>query len=414
MNYRRLVPPDSFLGRYLKYMDTQETSRVFDWWCGLWCISSACGRAMVVARPRAPVYLNMFVILVGESGVARKTTSVNMAMNLVRPVLAKHNIGFMDAKATPEKLEELLMLRTQNLGCSEMVIACPELAVMLGTEQYIATMPVLFTDLYDCPAIRSAGGTVSRGTVILENVWLNLLSASTPVWLLKSINPNVIEGGFTSRSYFIVSNEPKRKIPWPEASDPTLFQDMRDDLHIIANEARTKRSVTLDTKAMTRFVAWYEDRPRSMDTFKQAFESREDAHVLRIAALLSINDGSFVIQRGHINVAVSMILDMKTNAARVFDTAELRTKFATGLDVIRSSLVSSGMDPILKSQLYNRVRHHMNFQEFNTLIEVMHEVRAIQRFEIRTGERGRPGEWIRGTDMILARGLGEIVLERLI
>lgn len=414
MHYHRLVPPNSFLGRYMKYMSTQETSYMFDWWCGLWSISSACGRSIYVDRPRAPIHLNMFVILVGESGVARKTTSVSTASRLVRPILGKHQIAFMDAKSTPERLDELLMERSNELGRAELCIACPELAVMLGTESYIATMPVILTDLYDCPSIRSGGGTITRGAIVQENVWVNLLSASTPVWLLKTINPNVVEGGFTSRSYFIVSNEPKRKIPWPEDSDPTLFQDMQDDLHIIANEVRTHAPIRLATKAMQRFVDWYQDRPHSLDAFKQSFESREDAHVLRIAALMSINDGSFTIQRGHINIAIALMAEMKVNAARIFDTAELRSKFASGLDIMRASLISAGMDPILKSQLYNKVRNHMNYNEFNTLIEVMHEVRAIQRFEIRTGERGRPGEWIRGTDMILARGLGETVLERLV
>jgi hypothetical protein len=47
------------------------------------------------------------------------------------------------------------------------------------------------------------------------------------------------------------------------------------------------------------------------------------------------------------------------------------------------------------------------------MLEVLAEIRAIQRFVVRTGERGRPAEWIRGTQLLLGRGLGEAVLERL-
>jgi len=414
MNYTRLVPKDSFLGRYLRYMDNQETAHAYDFWCGLWCISTACGRFVVVDRPRAPIYLNVFLVLVGESGVARKTTSVVVATNCVRRVMAHNQLGHVHTKATPERLDEILMERTLNHGFAHLVITCPELAVILGAESYTATMPILLTDLYDCPSQRIGGGTISRGAVLQERVWVNLLSASTPVWLLKSVNPNVIEGGFTSRTYFIVANEPKRKIPWPENSDPLLFTDMQDDLLIIANEARTRQRITLSATGMSRFSEWYQNKPRSLDQFKQSFEAREDAHVLRIAALLCINDGSWVIKRSHINVAIKLIIGVKEQSNVIFETAEVRTKFATGLDILRAQLVTAGMDPVLRSQLFNRLRHHLSYQEFSTLVEILHEIRAIQRFEVRTGERGRPAEWIRGTNLLLARGLGENVLERLV
>lgn len=414
IKYDRLVPKDSFLGRYMEYMSSQETSHAFDWWCGLWCISSVCGRSIYVDRPRAPIYLNMFVILVGESGVARKTTSVSTATRLIRPILAEHSIGFMDSKVTPQKLDQILMERSDEFGKAEMCMACPELAVIMGTESYIATMPVLLTDLYDCPNFRSGGGTLRRGGVLQENVWLSFLSASTPIWLLKTVNPNVVEGGFTSRSYFIVSNEPKRKIPWPEDKDPELFLDLQDDLRIIAKEVRSREPIILTQEGMERFTAWYEDKPRSLDPFKQTFESREDAHVLRVSALMTINDGTYQIRRGHINMAIQLITEMKESSGKIFDTAEIRSKFATALDILRAQLMSAGLDPILRSQLFNKVRYHVNYQEFTVLLEVLHEVRAIQRFEMRTGERGRPAEWIRGTNMILARGLGESVLERLV
>jgi hypothetical protein len=75
IRYDRLVPADSYLGRYLRYMSTTETAYDYDWWCGLWTLACACGRDTYVARPRAPVYLNMYLVLIGDSGVPRKTTA---------------------------------------------------------------------------------------------------------------------------------------------------------------------------------------------------------------------------------------------------------------------------------------------------------------------------------------------------
>jgi hypothetical protein len=412
IHYSRLVPANSFMGRYMKYMQAQETAEIFDFYCGLWAISAVCGRNTFVQRPRAPVYLNMFIVLVGESGVARKTTSVRVATDIARTVIGGDGpIGLIDGKITPEKLLDLLQDRTMEHDCAQLCASVPELAVFMGTERYIAHMPTLLTDLYDCPAAYEGGGTLMRGKVVLRRVWIHFLSASTPVWLMKTVNPNVIEGGFTSRCYFIISNEPKQHIPWPVENDKELYQDLCDDVKIIATEALAHGPVEVDEQAVRVFSSWYEARERSLDTFKQSFEAREDAHVLRIAALLAINDGTWLIQADHIDTAIGLVTAIKVDSGKIFETTEQRTKFATALDIIRAQLVSTGMDPIQRSQLYYKCRRQLSRDEFITLLEVMHEVGAIQRFEFK-GDRGRPADYIRGTTTLLSKGLGATVLDR--
>jgi hypothetical protein len=70
------------------------------------------------------------------------------------------------------------------------------------------------------------------------------------------------------------------------------------------------------------------------------------------------------------------------------------------------------MDPIPRHRLYLKCRTHLDNIEFAALIEVLHELGAIQRFEYREGGRGRPTDYIRGTETLLARGVGDRVLER--
>lgn len=393
-------------------MQSQETAYSFDFWTGIWCLSAACGRFAWIDRPRAPVYLNAYIILVGESGIARKTTSVRTATAIARSVIGRGTeIGLIDAKVTPEKLDEILHERTHDYGSAQLAISVPELAVFLGTERYIAHMPTLLTDLYDCPDARDGGGTLARGSVVQRNIWLSFLSASTPIWLLKTVNPNVIEGGFTSRCYFVISNTPKQRIPWPTRQDNDLYGELQSDLRSIAAQARARGAINIRDDARGVFSKWYEGRDPSLDAYKQTFESREDAHILRIAGLLCVNDGSWIIKRSHIRIAIRLISAIKDDAGKIFETTEQRTKFAQALDIIRSQLVSTGMDPIQRNRLYMRCRTYLSNDEFMTLLEVMHEVGAIQRFELKA-ERGRPADYIRGTNLLLSRGLGAAVLDR--
>jgi hypothetical protein len=412
IHYSRLVPANSFMGRYMKYMQAQETAEIFDFYCGLWAISAVCGRNTFVQRPRAPVYLNMYVILVGESGTVRKTTSVRIATSIARSVIgADTEIGIIDGKVTPEKMMELLQERTMEHGNAQLCISVPELATFMGTERYVVHLPALLTDLYDCPDRYDSGGTIIRGKIHLRNVWLSFLSASTPVWLLKAVNPNVIEGGFTSRCYFVTSNEPKNRIPWPQENDAEMYQDLCDDMKIIAAEAAVRGPIQVDPTGIETFTKWYHGRRRAIDAFKQSFEAREDAHALRVAALLAINDGSWIIKRSHVYVGTRLMEMMKESSSNIFASTEARTKFAHALDAVRAALMSYGMDPVPRHKLYLKARSYVTNEEFLTLLEVMHEIGAIQRFTI-AGERGRPADWIRGTDVLLSKGLGENVLDR--
>jgi hypothetical protein len=230
---------------------------------------------------------------------------------------------------------------------------------------------------------------------------------------MKTVNPNVIEGGFTSRCYFIISNEPKQRIAWPQETDTDMYRDLCDDMKIIATEAMARGPIGVDPVALAVFSNWYNERDHSFDAFKQSFEAREDAHVLRIAGLLAINDGTWEIKREHIETAITLVTTIKVDSGKIFESSEQRTKFATALDIIRAQLVSTGMDPVQRSQLYYKVRRHVSRDEFITLLEVMHEVGAIQRFEFK-GDRGRPADYIRGTTVLLSKGLGAAVLERFI
>jgi hypothetical protein len=416
VNYAKLVPADSFMGRYLRFMEQQETAYPYDWWCGLWCIAAACGRTTYVARPRAPVYLNMYTVLIGESGLPRKTTSVGFASRLIRDLHRGTEIGTLDAKVTAEKLDDLLHERTMEYGSAQLCITIPELAVFLGTEQYVANMPTLLTDLYDCPSHRHGGGTIARGECIQRSVWLSFLSASTPVWLLKTVNPNVVEGGFTSRCLFINSNTPKQKIPWPTGDDTTEDYDiLLADLRHIREMAGSSQPITLTEAALSAFTRWYKTRTRSYEVFKQSFEAREDAHVLRVAALLSINDGSWRIDHVHLGRAIRVVAEVKDGSNALFENSEQRTKYAVSLDRVRAILVGAGMDPVPRAELYRKARLQLSLDEMNALVEVMHEIGAIQRFMAKPVEGiGRPIEYLRGTQLLLGRGLGEQVLEKFI
>ena len=411
------VPYDSFMGHYLRFMSTQETAHTYDWWCGLWTIACACGRATRVARPRAPVYLNMYLVLVGDSGVPRKSTSINTAAKLITDLYEGDDlVGIIGTRITAELIDSMLTKRTKEHGNAQLVITIPELATFAGQEGYLIAVPALLTDLYDCPDTRIGGGTLKRGEAIQHNVWVSFLSGSTQVWLLQTVNQRMTEGGFTSRCLFVVSNTPKQSIPWPDETD-TAFErsQLMDELRAIKRQASMCPEIHIIPTALDMFREWYNTRTRSVDPYKQAFEAREDSHVLRVAALLSINDRSWEIKPRHLRVAIKLMAEMKESSSTVFEIGVMRSKYAASFDIIRTQLLGSH-DPVPRSKVVQKCRYFLQMEELNVLIETMINMGLIRRFIYYPEQRtslggGMKRVYFHGTDKLIEKGIGEKVLE---
>jgi hypothetical protein len=413
------IPEGTFLWDFMEHMKDQETAEEFDLWSGLWALACAVGRRTVVPRPRAPVYLNMYLALIAESGIVRKSSAIRAASGLVRAMLLDDDdIMFFDAKTTPEQLDRLLHTNTERVGCGQVAISISELATFMGNESYTAGMPALLTDLYDCPDHRSGPGTIKDGPIDQHNLWVSFIAGSTPTWLLRTVNPAVSEGGFASRCLFVNATKPKRTIAWP--TPPNKEHEGRKkaamlmQLREIREESFHHHGVGLYDSAMTMFVDWYDRRTPSLDPFIATFEAREDAHVLRTAALLAINAGAWEIHVTHLVAALQLVNQVKKGAAYVFSHAVDRSRYGFAIELIRTVLMTRGMDPIPRGMLFRRMSKHLDHTEFVAMLDVLHECGAIQRFVLKQdGGPGRPTDYIRGTKGLMAAGLAEVVVKQL-
>lgn len=417
MNYNNIAPVGSFIHTYMQHMQHVETATSYDFWCAMWALSCAAGRDIVVDRPRAPVYLNVYAILVAESGITRKSSAVRTITDIVQQFNEQEDaFAFIQSKSTAEFIERTLHTRTASHSTGRIAISISELATFLGMEKYTITIPALLTHLYDCPANAGDGGTTTGGLRRAKDVWISFLSASTPSWLYKSVNPNVIAGGFTSRCLFIVEEQPKKRIAWPEekegSSDEVVRQQLTQMLSAIRKSAYTYKRIAISDGGLRSFRNWYTRRNTHYDEFRSSFESREDAHCLRVAALLSINDGSWEINKAHISHSIRIVAAVKESASRLFEGNTQHTKWVQGIVGVRDSLLAAGTDPISRSRLYLSCRKKLDNAEFDALLDVLHESGAIQRFEIKQS-KGRPITLYRGTTLLTKRNFVEGIVEQL-
>lgn len=412
--FREAIKDDTFLAKYMDYMDPLETPLAYDFWCGLYLISSAVSRTMQVARPHAPVFMNLYAVLCADAGTTRKSSAIRRCEAVYRAAGLHNHASLITGSCSPEAITQELVTRTEAGQPASVNIMVSELVTFLGREQYTMGMPGLLTDLYDCPDYRD-GKRVNDAEQHIRNVFISFLSASTPSWLVRAINPDVIEGGFTSRCLFIIEERRKRIVAWPdEGSNAGLIPGCVDSLHQIMSDAvrYSNRGVTLTENAKEAFINWYEQRKgEAHDPFTTSFEAREDHHILRLAGLLACNDRSFVIDVFHIRHAIRIITHHKHTAMDLFGLGKESYKLVNGIDKLRLLLSNAGELGISQQDLSYKLRNVLRSRELEYALVIMNELEMVSRYEVRT--QGRPKTIWRGTTKLLVRSLQQLLLERM-
>ena len=218
-----------WLTSYCEFTSEQESPSMFHLWMGLSVLASTLGRKCYIDRGYYTLFPNLYIVLVGGSARAKKTTAINIGYDIYRDAFP--DACLISQKITPEALIGVL---TGNTGTSSGgTIVSDELSVFLGNSNKDATLIQLLTKLYDCGS-RFDYHTLIRGREVVQNVYMNMVGGTTPDWIKASLPAHAIGGGFTSRVVFIYQFGPEKLVPFPHLTEAQkklrllLIEDLRE------------------------------------------------------------------------------------------------------------------------------------------------------------------------------------------
>jgi len=291
--YREIVGPST------------EASHAYHFACFVTAVGAALGRTVYIEKAGRH-YPNLFVVLVGKSGGARKGTALHFGMHLAQALYQK--IGIVKSLDSREGfLEHLAELEKQQEGRAGVsaIVYLAELRSLIEKTRMegLGNIVPMLCDAYDCPQDLTVHTRKNPISVPFPTV--SLCAATTQRWI-EGLQMKDLEGGLGNRIMW-VPGEPGRPIANPPARDQRRFsalvRNVRKQIAHWPQKHGTKFS--LSPAAEARWEKIYAEiyAHHDEDQLIEILCQRLQNHCLKVALIWAALDGQPVIEQSHLEAA---------------------------------------------------------------------------------------------------------------
>jgi hypothetical protein len=296
-----------WLDSYLKYTSNTEPRRSFRLWTGVSVVAGALQRKCYMSHGLTPLYPNLYIVLVAPPGKARKSTAMNSGRDLLKEVKVKlapttnTREGLIKVISEANSLSSLQheeLYKRAFINHSSLTVFSGEFGVFMGED---AKMIQDLQDMFDCPTEFEYNTKTDDLKVYIENLWLNIMGATTPKYIRGLFNrSDLVGGGLASRIIFVYEEDKEKSIPLPimTKSEKALRKDLIHDLNII-------KSLSGEFKFTEEFInlyaTWYTNMDNDSGGFKQdsfrEYESRRQVHLMKLCIIFSASRSNEMVLR---------------------------------------------------------------------------------------------------------------------
>lgn len=386
---------DDILEAYIDYTQQSESPTNYHIWCCLSMVASVLRRQVWLDMGYFRIYPNMYVVLVGPPGKCRKTVAINIATSLIADMPEiRISADAITREALIRAIKNSETTTTMDGGKvyfhSSLTIISKELSVFLGTGNH--DLLALLTDLYDCPP-KWEYRTKSSGIDTIYNVWLNMLAASTPSWLVGSIPLTAIGGGFTSRVIFVVGKDVRHKNALPVITEKEV--ELREKLqHDLEQVSLMKGQMVLSEHALERYIQWYNEENEPLDDQRfWGYSERRHIHMLKVAMILNAcKTDSNIITLESVDKSIQLLNEVEEHMVEAFGSVG-RSEVAPDIDAMLEYLKLKGK--ATRREMLQALWRDVSAKNFNLIINTLIEMGLVEQtmkdgeiFYVYKGEEG--------------------------
>jgi hypothetical protein len=265
------------------------------------CIAAALERKVRLVWGHETLYPNIYVILVGPSGRARKGAAMSIAQDILKDVGIPMTGEDITREQLIRKMKDAANFFNDNdtgrtVTHSSITCFSEELSVFLGQNdiRFLSTL----TNWYDSRDSWTYE-TKTQGKDTIQGVCFTLVGATAPDWISTMFPQEAIGGGFTSRIIFVVEDGKGKTVEEHILTETelNLRENLVTDLQHI-NQITGEFTFSEACRAM--YIKWYRDSEKLIEQGKPAIDdprfegyvARRATHLRKLAMIMSASRSS--------------------------------------------------------------------------------------------------------------------------
>lgn len=281
----------TFFDDYQEYTKALEVPEIFHVWCACSAIAAAAQRKVWLDMELFKISPNLYIVLVSPPGIGKGTS-----MNVVRDLLGYiQEIHVKSDSITKEKIFSTLEKvskpapipgTTKTLIHSSLTIFADEMSVFVkkGDQDFIGALNMMYNTM---SVFRYS--TKNMGENVIVNPYVNILCGTTPDWIAKNMQEDLLEGGFSARTIFVFSETNKHVNPrlYVTEEGKAGFKRIISRLEQISQRIGQFKMTDEGRKFYEDWYIKYYNNP-PINPKMQGYITRKKVHLLKLAMIFSL------------------------------------------------------------------------------------------------------------------------------
>lgn len=296
---------NDWLTDFLEYSNYGEASPRIMYWVGVSTIAGALRRKIWFDQDIFQWSPNFYIIIVGPAGTVKKSTSIDIGINLLKQI---EGINFGPEMLTWQALITYIAEHpdTHEIGSEDFISSNVTIAISeFGTffELQDRSLVDSLTNLWDGKLGTIEKLTKTQGGDSMVNPWINIISGTTPEWMMAHFPNSLIGSGFAGRCIFLHGEMSDRDIPYPKRNMPKGKKRNEQRNHLVSklqDISNYAGAFDLTEQAYEWGDAWYKKqrnaiRKLGVGSLEAGFVARKQVHLHKLAMVIAASKYKFPV-----------------------------------------------------------------------------------------------------------------------
>jgi len=369
----------NWLKAYCQFTAASEAPLDFHFWTGVSTVAGALRRQVWIDQQFFKWTPNFYIIFVGPPGIVAKSTTLNIGYSLLRHVPGIHfGPDSMTWHGLAKKFESAFEykiykngVRDVKIPMSPLTCSISELGTFLRPDD--TGLISFLTDVWDGKDRPFSHTTKDSGEIAIENPWLNVIGATTPMWMQNNFPASLLAEGIGSRVVFVYGDAKRHLTAYPsrvispqdhQAQASNLLDDLKEISTLVG-------PYQLTDDAFQWGEHWY-SQPRTPNAILASsrysgYFARKQTHLHKLAIILAASQRSdLLITRDDLIEAEQILKTTEGSMIRVFESVGVVDEAKHLAEVV--AFVRAFGWITTKDLYYNHCHNIMQEKDFTTAL----------------------------------------------